>query len=502
MRNPTRNYLSYWNKKISIVDSKKMDPNLGRTKIGKNYYYGRKINTKEEIKIVFQKIIPILFISLVFAPLSVPIIFTYTNLYRHLGRWFREIKYDQKLSCINNIAAQKINTKKSKSCSASVIMPKRPKANKPKTISPMLNIEEFPQEIIKLISISPIFSSNEEIKSYFGSFPLVCKNWHANFENTKFNLINSHKVRFCDIHNFDSKNLIFEYVEKYSNNIKILDLSNYKITDDDIANIVHKCPNLEFLIFENAIITDVAFYSICQLINLKHLIIKSCSNLLKIPSLAGLSQLEELEISNCHKIVSIETFDNLSNLKILKLFFISDLHSIPSLDQLKQLENFQIHAMLSLSSLPAINQLTNLKKLIIYFTRLQSIPSFENLNELNEIWIDFNSKLKYIPDLNLPKLNKLVISSNKKLMKIPTLNSLLNLKILEISNNDSLEAVPEHCINLKNPNVKLKITNNKKLKEIDIDIDATRDLIKLVRKYIDTKNCKDKALDELHHALV
>lgn len=487
--NPARNNLCYWNKKIPIHDAKQMDPKLGPTQIGKNNYYGRKINRGERVEIVIKKILPVLFISVVLAPVAIPCLFAFTDVYRKIGRWIREVHYGRKLECINNIARQALQSKSTS-----------------KSVSHKVNLDSnhIPLEILDLVfSNPPYFNNEKEVRKYFATLSLVCKPWKSRVEKAMLNALNAGKISFIKMPRLGTKDSVLSYIKANAEQLLYINLIFYKMTNHDLLKIAI-CKNLKKLVVGGAGIGD----NILLFKTLKSLTIQDSSKLnitalnfplleelnicsledREIPRLGLLPKLKKLQISENDFLQDLPSLDFLTQLESLEISFNRYLEAIPSLNNLTQLKNLEIYENPSLAILPGLNSLINLKILWIDSDKIQSLPSFNSLMELEKLTIsecksllalpsfEFLSKLKNleikynpvlqsIPSfLGLVNLEELWIRDNKSLVEISSLEGLTRLQFLWIGDNESLPAIPpmEDLINLST----LYITNNNSLEKI------------------------------------
>lgn len=353
--NPTRSDLSYWNKKLIISDSRHVTSQYGPIQIGKNNYYGPKITRLGKAEIVYKKIIPVLFVSIVLAPLAIPYIFAFTDLYRHVGRWVREVHYGRRLECINNIAGQALSSKSSQSKSTSDT----------KNGCVHLDSNNVPLEVLDLVFSSiPYFKNDDEVKKYFDTLSVVCKSWNSRVEKAKLNILNAGKRSLHDLPRMDTKEAALSYIKANADQLVTLDLSLYKMTNDDMPNILI-CKNLESLTIQGKNIgNDINLFT-----KLKKLTISNSSNL--DIDVFNFPYLEELNIIN-NEVDKIPRFGHLPKLKKLNICSNKFLMEIPSLDSLIRLK----HLWISNNSL------------------LIKIPSSENLPMLKKISIDLDTQMR------------------------------------------------------------------------------------------------------------
>lgn len=315
--NPTRNSLSYWNKKIPIIDDEHMDSSLGPVKIGAHNYYGKKITKLNKFEIVIKRIIPIFFISIVAAPFSIPL-FTYMRTYRHLGRWIREVHYGRKLKCINNIAGK--NIKKNSSISEEIV----------ETV-------HFPQEIINLFLKNSKYSKDEFIK-----YSLVNKSWHDSVHQARLQLINNQKIKFCDIPGIQSVNDQINFMRINQNKIHTLKYTN-EFTKENFPEIIDFLANLININvqgrywFEDEDIQKLNKYQNLNILNLsmcENITDKGMAHLAKIPSLSVL----DLSWSNItdQGLACLARLPNLRALNLTGCIHITD-KGIESLNHFPQL---------------------------------------------------------------------------------------------------------------------------------------------------------------------
>lgn len=158
-----------------------------------------------------------MFISIVLAPISVPYIFLRTNLYRHVGRWVREVHHGMKLECINNMAGKIFS--RSGPESISDVSPQNDYVN--------LDSNNIPLEVLDLVFSSPNLGKFNEAKKFFDTLSVVCKPWHARVEKAKLNVLNAGKVKLRDLPRMDAKSHAFKYIKANAEQLRTLDLLAY-----------------------------------------------------------------------------------------------------------------------------------------------------------------------------------------------------------------------------------------------------------------------------------
>lgn len=440
--NPTRSDLSYWNKQIAIQDDRHIDARLGPTKIGKNNYYGRKIKRAEKAEIVFKKIIPVLFISVVLAPVAIPCLLTFTDLYRKTGRWMREVHYGRKLACINNIAGQALQSKSTSATHDCVD----------------LDSNQVPLEVLDLVfSKVPFFNNKKEVSKYFDTLSVVCKAWNSRVEKAKLNGLNAGRIKLYDLPRMETKEAGLNYIKAHAHQLVSLNLFLYKMTNEDILSIA-RCKNLQKLVLQGHNIGD----NINLLTQLKKLTITIASNL--NISAFNLPELEELELSTIEPGEWFPEFEYLPKLKSLKIIkIVKELVNLPSIDSICQLECLAIINNRYLDKIPSLKKFSQLKNLqISYNPSLTAIPDLDSLINLKTLRIDHNDKIQSLPSFNsLIELEKLTISGCKSLLALPSFEFLSKLKDLEIEYNPVLQSIPPFVglVNLES----LSIYENKSL---------------------------------------
>ncbi|KAK9274885.1 hypothetical protein L1049_022139 [Liquidambar formosana] len=208
--------------------------------------------------------------------------------------------------------------------------------------------------------------------------------------------------------------------------------------------------------------------SLSNLSNLRHLLLRYCLNLTKLPPLESLSKLEVLDLSGCSalmviqdkslehmtclsrlnlsetKIECLPSLSNLSNLRYLLLRCCINLTELPPLESLSKLEELDLCGASSLKETQTqfLGCMTDLQILNLSGIPLVKLPSMSNLVKLTQLSLQGCSGLKRVPDLEaLTKLEVLDLSGTA-VGCLPLPDSLSNLRELLLRDCSSLEGLP------------------------------------------------------------
>ncbi|KAL3522146.1 hypothetical protein ACH5RR_014980 [Cinchona calisaya] len=164
--------------------------------------------------------------------------------------------------------------------------------------------------------------------------------------------------------------------------LEILDLSGCKALKEIKGKSLENMHSLQKLDLSGTSITCLPSLSSRDL---RHLILKSCSNLNKLPSLEHLSSLEELNLSGVGAVgesgLEIEHMVNLSTLDLSE----TQIKKLPFLLKLKNLNHLSLRDCPSLSELPGVESLPKLEVLNLSGTAVKDLPSLKNLANLQRL---------------------------------------------------------------------------------------------------------------------
>lgn len=316
------------------------------------------MNRGDKLEIIFKKIIPTLAISIIFAPVVVPCAFAFTDLYRHLGRWIREVHHGRKLKCINNVAGKAIKEMSRSGSHADMRagsqtdVEESQKSKALKKLDDLTGINQLPPEVLNLVlSNSKPFNGN--YKEQLFNFSLVSKEWKESIEKIKVSFLNQGILSLNDLPGIKTKNQALNYIEQSKNlrfiKIKDLPFKNY-ISADEVLNI---CPNIKVL---DKKIVDADLADLTKIPELTSLDLSYCSNITDegLTKLATLPNLIFLDVSFCLKITDnglkeLIKIQNLMSLNISCCLGITE-------DCIKELIKIQSLEALSLSGLDIKNK--------------------------------------------------------------------------------------------------------------------------------------------------
>ena len=208
---------------------------------------------------------------------------------------------------------------------------------------------------------------------------------------------------------------------RYSTNLTQLDLTCYRVTDNDIKEL-DKMINLESLTLIGTYITNV--------------------NVLK-----NLTGLKEISITES-QINDISELKGLTNLTILNLRSnqISDISALKGLTNLTELylDGNQI------SDISSLKRLTNLKELTLAYNQIKDINSLSSLKNLQNLRLDYNEISSLTALKKLEALKSLYLGNNQ-INDIKMLSSLVNLETLDLTDNqikniDSLSNMTKYLL--------------------------------------------------------
>ncbi|XVF06438.1 hypothetical protein REPUB_Repub06bG0048200 [Reevesia pubescens] len=249
-------------------------------------------------------------------------------------------------------------------------------------------------------------------------------------------------------------------------NLESLDLSEatslINIQDESFEHLEH----LYYLNLSNIKVATLP--SLCNLGNLRKLLLKDCSLLQSLPEMKGLTRFEVFDLSGCKALSEIRdgAFDDMSRLQELNLsetqikhlpsvrnhrklhsLVLRDcikLESLPDLKSLSELEVLDLSGTISLNEIKAesLNHMTQLRTLKVSklaFKEFSSISSLVNLHKLSlsdcsGMQTEPGVVVKSLPSLeNLGNLRELSLRGFSSLTELPSLKSLIHLEVLDLS---------------------------------------------------------------------
>lgn len=380
--------------------------------LGHNDYYGKAIGPLGKFERVTFKIIPIFLLSVAFAPVTAPLFFA-TGTYRKLGIWIREVRYSTSIKYIINVANNSL------SGSASISAPDCLESN--------LN-----NDLIMPLLLSAKFTNPEEARRYLQTLSCVSKAFQPFVDQAAIRLINEGVITIAALPGIDNtKDKILTYLKSMGQEIRLLDLSFFDLTEEDLNTIVKRCPNIETLLIGNANLTELGGAEIANLNQLKSLSVRWVENFDK------LQHLEDLEIK-----VLDRNLDDMVNLKKLTIFEHGNSFSLDSLINLEELN-------IRNCDLPSFDKCIKLKNLKIEDRRIQNIPSLDLLIHLEKLTLNCNNAAQLPSLANLNHLQELNLT-NYNILQIPSLDHLIHLKKLKLNVECLMpDKIFDHLINLE-----------------------------------------------------
>lgn len=214
--------------------------------------------------------------------------------------------------------------------------------------------------------------------------------------------------------------------------LQVLDLSG-----SSIFHVFHDHQSLENK--GHLEIVDLSGTDIKQLPDIsdhRHLYLKGCKQLKKLPFMEALERLEILDVSGTISLDEIhkDFFQKLKKLRIIKLSK-TGIKSLPSLSNIFELRQLLLSNCSNLESLPDLNSLEKLEVLDVSgcsaFKKLGE-KSFEKMTRLQTLDLS-ETKIEYLPPISsLSNLRKLLLQNCTKLKEVPPLDSQSKLKVLNL----------------------------------------------------------------------
>ncbi|XP_059075569.1 disease resistance protein RPV1 isoform X2 [Cryptomeria japonica] len=201
--------------------------------------------------------------------------------------------------------------------------------------------------------------------------------------------------------------------------------------------------SLETLVIKNCTELNV-LPSLAEATSLKDFDLRGCNKLEKIESLGSLRSLERLIIYDCTELKALPNLAEATSLKKFDLRDCNKLEKIEGLESPRSLETLTIYDCTELNALPSLAEATSLKKFDLRdCNKLEKIESLESLRSLERLTICDCTELKALPSLaEATSLKRFVLRDCNKLEKIESLESLRSLETLTIYDCIELKALP------------------------------------------------------------
>lgn len=381
---------TYWNRNIPIENTENFsaDEYADPVKVGKNYYYGRKLN-EWEISNHKCDIILVIFCSIICPFVAIPLAIS-MDVYRDIGLQIRELRAGIKFKCINNVAGK-----------AFFFPKKEPLA--PKPIDEILPFSGLPAELVIEVLKRPTLDSAKSVTEYLEKM----QNTYPDFFGAiAIHLINEGKLNLLEVPGIITLQSGLDFLAKYGQSLKRLNISH--INHDQLQVIIDSCPNLKILDLSFAEIND-DFVLPPSFDHLESLRLGFCANL-KAPKWIGdLKGLKALNIEGC-VVTSLDCLSSLTTLETLILI------SNPHLSKISDW----------------ISNLEELKILHLAYTDEEDLDCLHLLSKLETLELICNSHLSKISDLtHFPELKHLKLH-NLPLLQAPTLSSCVKMESLDL----------------------------------------------------------------------
>ncbi|KAK2999594.1 hypothetical protein RJ639_022792 [Escallonia herrerae] len=194
--------------------------------------------------------------------------------------------------------------------------------------------------------------------------PTFQKNPELRMLNLSETLISSVPIMFKKIRNLT--HLLLSGCRHLRMLCKVTSLTRLQVLDLSGASIFHKFNDKSLASNTSLDILDLSGTEInclpSNISNPRHLYLKNCSKLTKLPFKEGLVRLEVLDVSGTFSLVEIEEefFEHLKHLQILNLSE-TGIRKLPSLLNLSGLRKLLLSCCLSLEEVPDLNSLTKLE---------------------------------------------------------------------------------------------------------------------------------------------
>ncbi|CAL5409725.1 unnamed protein product [Camellia sinensis] len=186
--------------------------------------------------------------------------------------------------------------------------------------------------------------------------------------------------------------------------------------------------------------------SLSNLSNLRHLLLKKCTELQPPLHLKSLSKLEELNLCGITSLLEIgaDLLGNMSHLRILDLSE-TPLQQPPSMSNLKNIHQLYLRDCSSLEAVPGLEALTKLEVLDLSGTAVDHLPSLENFSNLRQLLLRDCPGLQEFLQLELLHLLRGTVKDLPK-----GISELTHLELLDLPNMRNTQGAGSN--KLKEPN--------------------------------------------------
>ncbi|CAL5412107.1 unnamed protein product [Camellia sinensis] len=184
--------------------------------------------------------------------------------------------------------------------------------------------------------------------------------------------------------------------------------------------------------------------SLSNLSNLRHLLVKKCTDLQLRLQLKSLSKLEELNLCGITSLREIDLLGNMSHLLILDLSE-TLLQQLPSMSNLKNIRQLYLRDCPCLKAVPGLEALTKLGVLDLSGTAIDHLPSLKNFSNLRQLLLRDCPGLQEFLQLELLHLLQGTVKD------LPNgISELTHLELLDLSNMKNTQGAGSN--KLKEPN--------------------------------------------------
>ncbi|OIT22858.1 PREDICTED: TMV resistance protein N-like isoform X1 [Nicotiana attenuata] len=171
--------------------------------------------------------------------------------------------------------------------------------------------------------------------------------------------------------------------------LKVLQIENWNMTEDDIPFSLASLSSLQNLCFSNNKFHAIHF-NLCDLSSLKYLNLSECPNLKSIPEIPP--TLQNLRAYKCKSLERLPNLSGLKRLEELELYCCEMLTEIQGLENLDSVRRISLWSCKSFGRLLDVSNLSKLKNLdLSHCERLIEIRGLENLHSIRYINL-FNCK--------------------------------------------------------------------------------------------------------------
>ncbi|XAR53694.1 hypothetical protein NMG60_11022344 [Bertholletia excelsa] len=252
---------------------------------------------------------------------------------------------------------------------------------------------------------------------------------------------------------------------KKCKNLMVIDLSGARLLNRIEDKIFAQNSCLQMLNFSETKIKR--FPIVNNLPKLTHLLLRGCTELLRLPFIHGIKTLEVLDLSGSCKVEELkdQTLENLSDLEIfdlsgtavanlpsnlgnphhLSLKECAQLEDLAFIGRLKRLKVLDV-SKAPFRTLPSLAKLSNLRRLsLLNCPNLVELPDWSSLEKLEELNLQGCSALKELQGTSFEKLSCLqrLDLSDTLIKRLPSLSSLTNLRHLLLKRCAKVKEIPE-----------------------------------------------------------